>query len=351
MTTTTAALSWSTHQLAEYFIAVCAQQDEVTAIRVAVERATEALEAEVGAAILGGEVKECFGLPAGSETDGLYTVAAGAPMAGLPGLGAVHGCGVRLERGSTDGLVVARLNGAFGVEERQMFQGMAQVLGLALRNLRTVTAGQVLLHAFQQRQRLLETLLDIQRAISNRRPLEDVLAAVTGGASRLLDQAVVALMLTDPYDPTALIMASTSASHLETGADVAVRAAAAQAMAGTAAEQYRRSGTTNEPMTAVVKVDGEIAGCLVANAALEAAAEDRLELLGAFAQQVSLALTDARTVEAMREAYHDSLTSLPNRKLFIDRLQHALITAQRRAEALSVLFVDLDRFKAVNDSL
>ena len=74
-------------------------------------------------------------------------------------------------------------------------------------------------------------------------------------------------------------------------------------------------------------------------------------MLDAFAEHASLALTDARTVEAMEEAFHDSLTGLPNRALFLDRLQHALDVAARRETELCVLFVDLDRFKAVNDSI
>jgi diguanylate cyclase (GGDEF)-like protein len=74
-------------------------------------------------------------------------------------------------------------------------------------------------------------------------------------------------------------------------------------------------------------------------------------MLDAFAEHASLALTDARTVEAMQEAFHDPLTGLPNRALFLDRLQHALDVAARRGTELCVLFIDLDRFKAVNDSI
>jgi len=50
-------------------------------------------------------------------------------------------------------------------------------------------------------------------------------------------------------------------------------------------------------------------------------------------------------------AHHDPLTALPNRLLFHDRLQHAMIRAAREGEALAVLFIDLDRFKNVNDTL
>ena len=51
------------------------------------------------------------------------------------------------------------------------------------------------------------------------------------------------------------------------------------------------------------------------------------------------------------QAYHDALTDLPNRTLFKDRLNLALVQAKRSKNELAVMFVDLDRFKLVNDTL
>jgi diguanylate cyclase (GGDEF)-like protein len=50
-------------------------------------------------------------------------------------------------------------------------------------------------------------------------------------------------------------------------------------------------------------------------------------------------------------AQHDSLTDLPNRGLLNDRLNHAICLAHRRRKKMAVLFLDIDRFKHVNDSL
>jgi diguanylate cyclase (GGDEF)-like protein/PAS domain S-box-containing protein len=68
---------------------------------------------------------------------------------------------------------------------------------------------------------------------------------------------------------------------------------------------------------------------------------------------VSRDISERREAEAQIEyqAYHDALTGLPNRLLFRDRLTIALAHAKRQQSPLAVMFLDLDRFKHVNDTL
>jgi len=53
---------------------------------------------------------------------------------------------------------------------------------------------------------------------------------------------------------------------------------------------------------------------------------------------------------ARHAAFHDPLTSLPNRVLFNDRLEHGLAQARRHGWTIAVMFIDLDAFKAINDT-
>ncbi len=63
-----------------------------------------------------------------------------------------------------------------------------------------------------------------------------------------------------------------------------------------------------------------------------------------------LTATKAQATAAEHAALHDPLTSLPNRVLFNDRLEHGLAQAKRHGWMLAVMFIDLDDFKKINDS-
>ncbi len=64
-------------------------------------------------------------------------------------------------------------------------------------------------------------------------------------------------------------------------------------------------------------------------------------------------VTDRRALEQElnRQAFHDTLTGLANRALFLDRLSHAMDRGDRGTEPVAVLFLDIDDFKTINDSL
>ncbi|MBU1690840.1 MAG: EAL domain-containing protein [Gammaproteobacteria bacterium] len=73
------------------------------------------------------------------------------------------------------------------------------------------------------------------------------------------------------------------------------------------------------------------------------------QLMAAVAQDISE--RKAFEEQLSQLAYYDMLTGLPNRRLFLDRLAQAVAQSQRHAKLLAVMFLDLDRFKNVNDTL
>lgn len=77
-----------------------------------------------------------------------------------------------------------------------------------------------------------------------------------------------------------------------------------------------------------------------------------LELTGHIAGLLGQAMERERAAERIhRLAFHDPLTGLPNRRLFQDRLDVALAQATAHGRSVAVLFLDLDRFKVVNDTM
>lgn len=74
-------------------------------------------------------------------------------------------------------------------------------------------------------------------------------------------------------------------------------------------------------------------------------------LLGIFVAAAVMYYTKRANRERHHLATHDALTGLPNRMLFMDRLEQSLVRAQRRNTLVGVMFIDLDRFKRVNDTL
>jgi diguanylate cyclase (GGDEF)-like protein len=99
-------------------------------------------------------------------------------------------------------------------------------------------------------------------------------------------------------------------------------------------------------------------GDALAGALLLAYVDDRvpgaedIEILRGLGDRIAVAISTARRDRELdRRAHYDSLTQLPNRQLGLEELARAVAGAARRQKTLAVLFVDLDGFSAVNDSL
>src|SRR5258708_35597314 len=76
------------------------------------------------------------------------------------------------------------------------------------------------------------------------------------------------------------------------------------------------------------------------------------ELIGLMARSLGRTIEQRRVIDRLTfQVRHDSLTALPNRVYFIELLEAALVEARERADLLAVLFIDLDRFKQINDTL
>lgn len=100
-----------------------------------------------------------------------------------------------------------------------------------------------------------------------------------------------------------------------------------------------------EKSTAVAeKVDDVARNLATVNVALETEVRER-QLL-----EHELAAAQEQEKAARHAAFHDPLTSLPNRVLFNDRLEHGLAQAKRHDWKIAVMFIDLDGFKAINDA-
>ncbi len=108
--------------------------------------------------------------------------------------------------------------------------------------------------------------------------------------------------------------------------------------------------------TIAIVVDGDPVGLVVADVTERperlCGDNDVTDRLRGLASQATIAIRNARLLESIRhQALHDSLTGLPNRTLILDRVEQMLARARRSDVPCAALFIDLDGFKQVNDTL
>jgi diguanylate cyclase (GGDEF)-like protein len=369
-------------QLLELLAVISSYPDEESAVRGAAERAAQALEAEVAAVVFGDHVVASVGFPAGESPDDDLVAVARRELDKLtvPGVGDCSTVAARWGGTHPGSLVLARWDESFTIQEQSLVRGMARLLELTLTMLRALQRSErqaqenaELLKSLRQRQRLVEHLFDIQRAISRRRPLAQILDMITSAAQDLLGDEIVGLWLRElrefsEGDETKLVAyvgLRTEVARHRPVVPLVEAGAAGQAMLTDNVVVLHGYAETSSliaeltdgrlcaSMAAPVHDSGTVTGSLMVGShrPTRSYTASDVQTLRAFAEHVSLALTDANTVDRMYQAFHDSLTGLASRGLFMEQLTKRLGAAEHEAKRVALLFLDLDRFKAVNDSL
>ncbi len=96
------------------------------------------------------------------------------------------------------------------------------------------------------------------------------------------------------------------------------------------------------------RADGEVFAMLFTISAIKDAFDNTTNMVGVFTDITERKVTEERIHKL---AFFDALTELPNRSLFREQLEHHFSLARRQGKKLALLFIDLDRFKHVNDTL
>jgi diguanylate cyclase (GGDEF)-like protein len=364
---------YSTHQLAEFLAAVSAFGDERTATIGALERAAAAFEAEVAAVVNEGSVLASIGFRDGEVPEAALLAAAkrGHEPCDIPGMGACYAASVPLEDSRAGTLLLARLgDDAFTPEELNLLRAMARVLELALRMLRTLEEERRLRQRAEEHaneRRLAERRLGTQHAVAGVLadsatpegafvPVLKVLATELGcgcGAVWLASEETHGLERAAVWGQP-VVDSKGRPTNGVSAAGVAGRAWNEGVPAWEPRAQTGAADPTTRVEVAFPIPDGsEVLGVIeLAGGKLQRPDSPVLEMLNGVGVQIGQFLTRRRAEgQLAHQAFHDALTGLPNRTLLLDRLAHAGERAIRNKSSIAVLFLDVDRFKDINDSL
>jgi signal transduction histidine kinase len=327
-------------QLNELLAALAGASDEQEGLRAALPAIAEALSSEGALVWADGGILHRVG---DIEPRGLDRRAGAVELDGR------HGCVAPLLE---DGyLLVARPEVSYEGGELESLVGFASALDLFLRMWRARESERLsaerghrqavenvrLLDSLIERQRLFERLTRLQRSISHRAPLQEVLDAVCFGARELIGDEVVGVRLADPDDPEFIEVRAEVGLSGELSTEIK-RSPSGQGVGGRAFKEnrlvivyeYDRSDNVIVPlkelglqsaMAAPVHEHGQPVGSLVVSTFKRGRRYSQVEqeVLLAFAEHVSIALSDAKTVEALREAQRV-------KEMFLAMVSHELKT-------------------------
>jgi diguanylate cyclase (GGDEF)-like protein len=212
-----------------------------------------------------------------------------------------------------------------------------------------------------------DEIFSVQSLVACRAPLAAVYQAVVDGALRLLRAEIGSLRFVDVEDPTWMVAVAWSGSA-GSGERWRHRAPISEGVSGQVISTGRvvavedglqTNGSQLVPigvqalLGAPIREHTRVVGSLIVGSMQPGrkwTPSDR-DMLATYARHVSVAMLVAGRGHALRQALIDPLTGLGNRGFLLDRLHHELVRADRGARPPTILFLDLDRFKSVNDSL
>jgi len=244
-----------------------------------------------------------------------------------------------------DGAVIGALAAGYAIDD-----GMAAEVAASTQCELSVAAGGALVASSLRGDRRagLERALRDPAWLPDRRASIDIrtvaAAPQVAGAFALDDVAgsgAAALIVLEDWEPTEQLLAELRSTVLLDGALILACALAASVALG------RR---TSRPLRELAVAAREIAEGRWHRPVPVRGSAEATELAAAF-NDMSRSLRGAQE-RLVHDAFHDHLTQLPNRALFMDRLQQSIARRTRHPRyAFAVLFIDLDRFKTVNDSI
>jgi diguanylate cyclase (GGDEF)-like protein len=230
----------------------------------------------------------------------------------------------------------------------------------------------VLTAALTNRLREVSALLEAGKAVNSALELDHVLDVILSSALELLEGHDGSIMLLEGRQRLRVMCAkgndAADGKVVELGAGVAGYVAENPEPLLITGEADRsifknlplRAQRVESGMSVPLVSRNEVLGVLNLNAGPERVfTEYDLRAVNLFAEQAAAAIANARlfemeraqTAELTYRAFHDPLTRLANRSLFVERLEDAIQEDDGTPRRLAVLFLDLDNFKTVNDSL
>ena len=235
-----------------------------------------------------------------------------------------------------------------------------------LRRLSTLLVNErVLAAALSNRLKELAVLYEAGKALNSVLLIEEVLHLILSSAFELLEASSGFIMLLEgPDNMVVACRAGTvteDANHLVLGEEIAYRVVREREpllVQGSTADNGRLEDQSVVCVPLIHRQD--ILGVLILKGASgHAYSEHDLRAVSLFAEHAAIAVANARLYEAERalsmqlshQVVHDPLTGAANRVLVSDRMAHALARVKRAECSMSVLFIDLDDFKLVNDEL